>query len=97
MLEEADFVVVGEAADGKSGIEEALRLDPDVIVLDIQLPDLDGFAVSARISAARLRATVVLVSGREGLDYGERLVGHAFIPKSKLTPKTLGAALAKTA
>ena len=52
MLLEADgYDVVGEAPDGRSAIVAARALDPDVILLDIQLPDIDGFEVSARLSA----------------------------------------------
>ena len=45
ILEAEGFDVVGEAADGSSGIAAARMLAPDVILLDVQLPDMDGFAV----------------------------------------------------
>ncbi len=46
LLEVGDFVVIGEAADGQQALAESARLTPDIVVLDIQLPDLDGFAVA---------------------------------------------------
>ena len=54
LLEAEGYDVVGEAADGVSGVELVCRLLPDVVLLDVVLPDLDGFAVSTRIAAQRL-------------------------------------------
>ena len=59
LLEAEGFEVIGEAADGREAIAEVRRLRPDVVLLDIQLPDQDGFAVAerlARIRVARGRA-----------------------------------------
>jgi DNA-binding NarL/FixJ family response regulator len=47
LLEAEGFDVIGEAADGTSGIAEAKRLRPDLVLLDVQLPDIDGFEVAA--------------------------------------------------
>lgn len=59
------LVVVGEAADGQSGLELAARLQPDLVLLDVQLPDLDGFEVARRLAAGHGGAArVVLVSTR---------------------------------
>ena len=51
LLEAEGFDVVGQAADGPEAIAEAERLRPEVVLLDIQLPDLDGFAVAERLAA----------------------------------------------
>ena len=51
VLESEGFDVVGEAVDGASAIEECCRLRPEVVLLDVQLPDMDGFDVCAAITA----------------------------------------------
>ncbi len=51
LLETEGYEVVGEAADGQTAVEEARRLLPDIVVLDIQLPDTDGFDVAAAITS----------------------------------------------
>jgi DNA-binding NarL/FixJ family response regulator len=64
--------VVGRAADGAGGVELALRLRPDVVVMDVEMPVLDGLA-AARCIRSRLRATrVVLVSGSGDPDLAAR-------------------------
>ena len=50
LLEAEGFDVIGEAADGASGIAEAKRLRPDLVLLDVQLPDIDGFDVASRLT-----------------------------------------------
>ena len=54
MLEADGFEVVGEAGDGASGVAAARRLEPDVVLLDLQLPDTTGFAVAQELSGAAL-------------------------------------------
>jgi DNA-binding NarL/FixJ family response regulator len=96
LLEVGDFVVIGEAADGQQALTESARLRPDVVLLDIQLPELDGFAVAARLATSSPRPIVVLVSSRDAVTYGERLIrAHAagFLPKWEVTGATLAGIL----
>ena len=50
LLESEGFEVVGEAADGAAGLREARALEPDLVLLDVQLPDIDGFEVAAQLT-----------------------------------------------
>jgi DNA-binding NarL/FixJ family response regulator len=69
-LELDGFVVVGTAADGESGVVETLRLRPDIVLLDVGLPDISGFEVASRLRDAASPAAIVLASSREGSDFG---------------------------
>jgi len=92
LLEAEGFTVVGEASDGRHAIEAAQRLDPDLVLLDIHLPDLDGFEVAARIAALGVRSAVVLTSSRASSEYGSLVAespARGFIPKSELSGATL--------
>jgi DNA-binding NarL/FixJ family response regulator len=87
LLEAEGLEVVGEAADGISALEEIERLRPQVVLLDVQLPDMDGFEVASRISANG-GPRVILVSSHDVGDFG-RLVARSgaagFIPKAELS------------
>jgi DNA-binding NarL/FixJ family response regulator len=94
LLEAEGFVVLGEAADGGTAIVESERLRPDVVLLDIQLPDEDGFTVAERLAAAPEPPAVVLISSREAEAYGPRLESAAargFISKRELSGTALAA------
>jgi DNA-binding NarL/FixJ family response regulator len=94
LLEAEGFAVVGEAADGDEAMAAVERLRPQVVLLDIQLPDLDGFAVAERLAAVRDPPRVVLISSREATAYGPRLAAAAaqgFIPKRELSGSALAA------
>ena len=90
------FDVVGEAADGAGAVAAVRALRPDLVLLDVQLPDLDGFAVAALLAAEAAPPDVVLVSSRSRADYGS-LVGaspvRGFIGKSELSPDAVAALL----
>ena len=96
VLEADGFEVVGEAEDGTSGLRAAERLAPQLVLLDVQLPDIDGFEVAARLTRTANAPAVVLVSSRDGSDFGP-LVGRSgakgFIPKSELSGAALRALL----
>lgn len=92
LLEAEGFDIVGEAGDGQTGITAAQQLQPDVVLLDVQLPDIDGFEVAARLSALGVRSAVILTSNRSPAEYGPLLREAAvrgFLPKAELS----GAAL----
>lgn len=82
------FVVVGEAVDGTSAITSIHTLRPDVVLLDIGLPDVDGFAVAESLAGDESPPMVVLTSSRDARAYGRRLNnGHAvgFISKEQVS------------
>jgi two-component system, NarL family, nitrate/nitrite response regulator NarL len=92
LLEAEGFEVVGEAADGREAIAAAQRLQPDLVLLDVHLPDLDGFEVAARLDAMGLRSAVVLISSHAATDFGSLLAdtpARAFIPKAELSGAVL--------
>ncbi len=97
MLEGAGYEVVGEAADGSEALVAARELGPDVILLDVRLPDLDGFAVARRITGRPGSPAVILISSREVDEWG-RAVAEAgalgFISKADLSGAALEALLA---
>jgi DNA-binding NarL/FixJ family response regulator len=88
------FAVVGEAADALSALDAVGRLRPDVVMLDIQLPDLDGFEVARRLAQAGDPPVIVLVSSRDRSAYRRRLAdspARGFIPKSDLSGAVVAA------
>lgn len=95
LLERSGYRVVGEAGDGESGISAAERLHPEVVLLDVYLPDTDGFHVAEKLTR-RAAAVVILTSSRDGRDFGrliERSGARGFIPKTELSGARLGALL----
>jgi DNA-binding NarL/FixJ family response regulator len=94
VLGQEGFRVVGEAADGASAIAAARSLRPQVVLLDVQLPDMSGFEVAERL---RNTSAVVLTSSRAGTDYGARLArtgAVGFVAKAELSGAALAAVLA---
>lgn len=92
ILDAEGFDVVGEAVDGRDALAAVGDLRPAVVLLDVVLPDIDGFTVCARLAAGDRPPAVVLTSSRDVSSYRRRLAGSAalgFIPKSGLS----GAAL----
>jgi DNA-binding NarL/FixJ family response regulator len=88
LLASGGFEVVGEAADGHAAVTAARRLRPDVVLVDVQLPDIDGFEVTARLVDGGSGPVVVLTSTRDRADYGDRVErcgARGFIPKAELS------------
>jgi len=93
ILEADGFDVVGEAENGHEALERTRALAPDVLLLDVQLPDMDGFTVCSELCWSELgsngrRPAVVLVSSRDASDYGsliEQSGARGFIAKAELT------------
>jgi DNA-binding NarL/FixJ family response regulator len=88
VLEADGFAVVGTASDGESGIAATLQLAPDVLLLDVGLPDIDGFEVAARLRRAGSATAIVLASSRDGADFGSLVAesgARGFVAKAELT------------
>jgi DNA-binding NarL/FixJ family response regulator len=93
LLESEGFDVIGEAEDGASAITEAYRLRPEIVLLDVQLPDTDGFDVASQITAGNGdHPAVILVSSRDSSDFGplvSRCGALGFVPKAELSGERL--------
>lgn len=98
LLEADGLNVVGEAADAAGALEEAARLQPDVVLLDIGLPDGSGLDIVGPLRDRAPGALVVLVSGRREAEYGRRVAtsgADAFVEKIRLTPGAIPTLLAE--
>jgi DNA-binding NarL/FixJ family response regulator len=96
LLEFEGFEVVGEAATGEEAVALAADLSPHTLLLDIQLPDVDGFEVAARLLEASESPEIVFVSDRDPADYGARVAAsgaRGFIAKGTFSPETLRSCL----
>src|SRR3954452_15531669 len=97
LLERQGLTIVGEARDGESALRLAAALRPDVVLLDVRLPDIDGFDVAARLRELDDPPDVVLTSSRDRAAYGQ-LVDDSdacgFIAKAELSGERITALLA---
>ncbi len=96
LLERAGHEVVGEAVDGASAVVAADALAPELVLLDVMLPDVSGLDVADRLAVTCPAAAVVLISTREASDYGRRLKSspaQGFISKAELSERSLRAVL----
>jgi DNA-binding NarL/FixJ family response regulator len=96
LLENGGFVVAGQADCGAAAIEQASAVLPDVVLLDIGLPDMDGFSVCRALRAAHPAAAVVFCSVRDAEHYGDAIAQSTavgFLAKSRLSAAGLLAAL----
>jgi DNA-binding NarL/FixJ family response regulator len=94
LLECEGYDVVGEAEDGEAAIEAVGRLRPDVVLLDVHLPDIDGVEIARRLAATNgFSPAVVLTSSRDLAELGAIGGVRGFIPKSELSGAALEALL----
>jgi len=96
LLESEGYDVVCEAEDGASAIAAVRELRPDLVLLDVQLPDTDGFAVAAQLTRNGSGPAVVLVSSRDRSDFGPLVVrsgARGFVAKADLSGAALAALL----
>jgi CheY-like chemotaxis protein len=95
-LEADGYAVVAEAADGASALEAVRRHRPDVLLLDVGLPDMSGLAVAERLTRSPDAPTVVLTSTHDVTDFGDRIAhcgARGFVPKAQLSGAALAAVL----
>jgi DNA-binding NarL/FixJ family response regulator len=92
LLAAAGYEVVGEAEDGRSALVAISTLRPDLVLLDVQLPDMTGFDVAGLLRRDSAAPAVILVSSREASDYGGRIArsgAQGFVSKSELSTDAL--------
>jgi len=100
--QDARFAVAGRACDGREAVTLAERLSPDAVVMDIEMPDLDGVEATRLVRAATPDLPIVAVSGH---DYEERVLeirragADDYVRKARLAdelPRVLAALLRRT-
>lgn len=96
-LEADGYTVVGEAADGAAALEAARRHRPEVVLLDVGLPDMSGLAIAERLAREPDPPAVVLTSTHDAADFGDRVArcgARGFVAKAELSGEALAALLA---
>jgi len=92
MLESEGWTILAEAQDGRSALREAERVKPDVVVLDVGLPDVSGIDLARQLHLRHPGLDVILVSTHDADDYADlaRAAGaRGFVPKAELSGQTL--------
>jgi DNA-binding NarL/FixJ family response regulator len=92
IAEGAGLEVVGEVSDGEAALAAAADTNPDVVLLDVRLPGLDGIAIAELLAVRRSPPAVVLTSSTDAASYGNRLAAapvRGFISKERLTIRAL--------
>lgn len=95
-LLESEGFGVSEAATGVEGIDAVRQHHPEFVLLDVQLPDLDGFEVAERLAQLELPPVVILTSSHDVADFGSLVStspARGFIPKSDLSGPAVRAML----
>jgi len=94
LLESGGHEVIGEAANGQDGLDAVWGLEPDVVLLDIALPDISGVEVAKQLKATGSKSAVVLISSYDLEDLGDPVAesgADAFLSKSDLTASSIEA------
>jgi len=92
LLESEGFEVIGEAADGREALSVAGELEPDIVLLDVQLPDIDGIEVASQLTANGAGPAIVLTSTRDESDFGPQLQqsgARGFVPKGEISAERI--------
>ena len=92
VLEYEGYDVVGEAADGEEALTVAGDLRPELVLLDVHMPGIDGFEVASRLTSGDKPPVVVLTSSRDGTDFDQRVRrsgARGFIPKAEISGQRL--------
>jgi DNA-binding NarL/FixJ family response regulator len=92
VLEADGFEVIAEAADGEAAVAECERARPDIVVLDVLLPDANGFDIARKLVVHGQGPIVVLISSRDARAYSRRLEStpaHGFLPKRDFSGRAL--------
>jgi DNA-binding NarL/FixJ family response regulator len=92
LLEFEGYRVVGEAADSASALEAARELEPELVLVDVHLPDANGFELTSWLGALPDPPAVVLTSSRDGSELGPAVSecgAHGFVPKSELSREAI--------
>jgi DNA-binding NarL/FixJ family response regulator len=96
VLEAGGYSVIAEAEDGSTGVAAAAESSPDLALVDVQLPDFDGFEVTRRLRESGEAPEIVLISSHERADFGsliESSGARGFVSKSDLSAAALEALL----
>ena len=96
LLEAEGYEIVGEAENGTTALRAVKELKPDLVLLDVQLPDMDGFEVAEQLCKLADPPAVVLTSSRDSADYGrciEICGATGFVPKADLSGAAIAALL----
>ena len=96
LLEAEGYEIVGEAETGAEAMAAIMKLHPDLVLLDIQLPDVDGFEIAERLQELEDPPEVILTSSRDGADYGRCIDccgARGFVPKADLSGAAIAALL----
>jgi DNA-binding NarL/FixJ family response regulator len=92
LLESEGYRVVGEAADCASAVEAARALEPELALVDVHLPDADGFELTSRLEALADPPAVVLTSSRDGAELRTLVAqsgARGFVPKAELSREAI--------